>query len=328
MVPCFALLVLSFFCGKENVMIDLHHDLLSILYYCHLHGREDYLKEWIQNFHKENVSGLLANLYYMSKEEMRKEMGEKEIDVLEMFQLSTTLFQKYLPNVPVRFSIEGCDYIHGVEELEELYKLGLRNILLVWNEPNRYGSGNRGDYGLTDEGKEFLIKAIDLGISIDMSHMNTKTFFDTIALIKEQKLLGKEVKVLASHSNSLEVCEHPRNLSEEQIQALKEVGGLLGLVAYEPFVRDENHKEDLKELYLSHIEKAVLMMGVDHVGISSDDMTFSIALFGEDYGNMVFDYSNIQKELKNLLMTRYSEEDTNKILFQNAYDYLLKEELK
>ena len=64
-------------------------------------------------------------------------------------------------------------------------------------------------------------------------------------------------------------------------------------------------QEDLKELYLSHIEKAVLMMGVDHVGISSDDMTFSIALFGEDYGNMVFDYSNIQKELKNLFFLSY-----------------------
>ena len=70
-------------------------------------------------------------------------------------------FKKYLPNTKVLFSIEGCDYINDIDELEELYKLGLRSILLVWNNPNKYGSGNRSDYGLTEEGREFIIKAID-----------------------------------------------------------------------------------------------------------------------------------------------------------------------
>ena len=256
---------------------------------------------------------------------MKKELGDREINVLEMFKKSTLMFNKYLPLEKVIFSIEGCDYIKDTNELEELYKLGLRNILLVWNEANKYGSGNRGDYGLTELGKEFLIKAIDLGISIDMSHMNKKTFYDTIDLIKEQKALGKEVKVLASHSNCYSLCHHMRNLDDEQLKALKSVDGLLGLVGYSVFVRDEDSNEDLKELYLKHIEKAISIMGIDNVGVSSDDMTFSIALFNEDFGPMVFDYGNIQNELKELLMTKYSEEEINKIMYLNLYKKLFME---
>ena len=301
-------------------MIDLHHDLLSIMYYSYLRNDYTYLKEWLNNFSNNNVSGLLANLYYMSPEEMQEEMGNVEINVLEMFKKSTSLFKEYLPNEKVIYSIEGCDYIKDINELEELYNLGLRNILLVWNSPNKYGSGNRGDYGLTDLGKEFLIKAIDLGISIDMSHMNKKTFYDTIELIKEEKRKGKQVKVLASHSNCYEICHHQRNLDDEQLKALKEVNGLLGLVSYVPFVKDAEDERDPKEVYLSHIEHAISILGIDNVGVSSDDMTFADALFQEYYGDMVFDYSLIKEELKALLQTKYSDTDIEKIMFKNSQE--------
>jgi microsomal dipeptidase-like Zn-dependent dipeptidase len=301
-------------------MIDLHQDLLSILYYGYLRNDFSYVEKWISNFHGDNVSGLLANLYFMNPEEMKKEIGDCEISVVEMFSKATELFHKYLPNEDVIFSIEGCDYIKDEDELEELFKLGLRNILLVWNNPNKYGSGNRGDYGLTDEGKSFLRKAIELGISIDLSHMNKKTFYDTIELIKDEQNLGKEVKVIASHSNCFEVCPHMRNLDDSQLLALKSVGGLLGLVSYSFFVTDK--EEDLKEVYLKHIEHAVSIMGIDKVGVSSDDMTFSKVLFGEDYGRMVFDYSTISSDLKSLLLTKYSLEDVDKIMYKNIYNKL------
>ena len=302
-------------------MIDMHQDLLSIMYYCELHNRYDYLEEWIKNFNFSNVSGVIANLYYMSKEEMRKELGDKEIDVFSMFMKSTLLFNKYLPNCNCVFSIEGCDYIEDVGELEDLYNLGLRNILLVWNEPNKYGSGNRGDYGLTDLGKEFLIKAIDLGISIDLSHMNKKTFYDTIELIKSEKEKGKMVKVIASHSNCFDVYNYERNLDDLQLEALKSVDGILGLVGYSVFVGDES-----KEKYLEHIIHAVDIMGIDNVGVSSDDMTFSIELFNEDFGPMTFKYDKIKEELMDLLLSKYSQEDVEKILYKNVYNKLFKEE--
>jgi len=305
-------------------MIDLHHDLLSIMYYSCLRDDYSYLEEWIKNFNSDNVSGLLANLYFMSLDEMEFEMGSRDIDVVEMFQKAVELFKKYLPEEKVIFSIEGCDYIKDVHELEKLYDLGLRNILLVWNCPNKYGSGNRGDYGLTDLGKEFLIRAIDLGISIDMSHMNKKTFYDTIDLIKKQRTLGKNVKVIASHSNCFEICHHERNLDDEQIRALNDVDGLLGLVSYGPFVNDsENDNLSLK--YLEHVERAVSILGIDNVGVSSDDMTFAKKLFDEDFGIMVFDYSEIKSELRELLSKKFNSEEIDKIMYKNTYNKLFGE---
>ena len=305
-------------------MIDLHHDLLSVLYYSYLRNDFTYVEEWIKHFNRDNVSGLLANLYFMNPDEMKQEMGNTKVNVLEMFKISTDLFKKYLPDEKVIFSIEGCDYIKDTVELEELYNLGLRNILLVWNNPNKYGSGNLGDYGLTGEGKEFLRKAIDLGISIDMSHMNRKTFFDTIDLILEEKSLGKKVKVLASHSNCYRICRHERNLDDEQLLALRSVDGLLGLVGFDQFVVDAEHKDiDTKELYLEHVKHAVKMLGIDLVGVSTDDMIFYKRLFRENFGGeMVFDYENVVEELKELLGKEFNEEEINKILYQNSYNKL------
>ena len=99
-------------------MIDLHHDLLSIMYYCYIKDDYSFLDKWIKNFHDGNVSGLLANLYYMSLDEMEIELGTREFNVVEMFQKSTEIFRKYLPDEKVIFSIEGCDYINDIFELE------------------------------------------------------------------------------------------------------------------------------------------------------------------------------------------------------------------
>ena len=307
-------------------MIDSHHDLLSIMYYSYIRDDYTFLEKWLSNFREDNVSGLLANLYFMNPEEMKTEIGDREINVVEMFKISTGMFKKYLPNVDVVFSIEGCDYIKDTDELEKLYNLGLRNILLVWNNPNKYGSGNVSDYGLTDAGKDFIIKAIDLGISIDLSHMNKNTFYDTVELIKEQQSKGKNVKVIASHSNCYDLCKHNRNLDDNQIYALKSIGGCLGLVAFDGFVQDNNHLNiDLKDLYLEHIKHAVEILGIDNVCVSSDDMVFCKKIFNEDYGKMIFDYNNINKDLRNLLSTYFSSEDVDKIMYKNIFNKLFEE---
>ena len=111
-------------------MIDLHYDLLSILYQCYLRMDFSYIDKIKNYFREDNVSGVIANLYFMNEEEMKEELGDNygEIDVVDMFKISTNLFKEHFPNLDVIFSIEGCDYIKDTKELEELYKLGLRNI--------------------------------------------------------------------------------------------------------------------------------------------------------------------------------------------------------
>ena len=308
-------------------MIDMHYDLLSILYKCYLENDYRYVEKWSSYYNQNNVSGLLANLYFMNPMEMKKELGEDypEINVLEMFRVATELFQKYFPNTKVIYSIEGCDYIKDTAELEQLAGLGLKNILLVWNNPNKYGSGNVSNQGLTELGKEFIIKAIDLGISIDLSHMNQNTFRDTVALLKEQRGLGKKVKVIASHSNCYRLCNHPRNLDDWQLRELRELDGILGLVSYTNFVG--NGDVDYKEKYLEHVKYAVDIMGIDYVGVSSDNMMFGNYFYGDHYSE-IFEYKNMKEELRTLLLKEYSEEDVEKILFRNVENKLFKEEEK
>ena len=301
-------------------MIDTHYDLLYVLYTEYLKNDYSYTEKFKNNFNKNNVTGLIANLYFMKKEEMQEELGkyyQDDINVLEMFKKSIELYKEKINIDKTIFSIEGCDYIKDEEELEELYKLGLRNILLVWNNKNKYGSGPRSDIGLTEKGKSFLKKAIDLGIIIDLSHMNKNTFWDTIKLIKDINKT-KEVKVIASHSNCYELCHNPRNLDDKQIRALGEVGGIMSLVSYGPFVDEiEEDKEKLKNKYIKHIIHAVDILGIDNVSLATDDMTFTEILEREYEDRNIFDYKNVKEEIKSLLKKYYNEEETEKILYKN-----------
>lgn len=295
-------------------MIDMHYDMLSVIYQCYIRNDYSYIEKWIKHYNSDNVSGLIANLYFMNEEEMKNEIGDREINVLEMFRVTTEIFKKYLPNTKVVFSIEGCDYIKDTLELEELYKLGLRNILLVWNNPNKYGSGNRADYGLTDLGREFLVKAIDLGISIDLSHMNRKTFSDTVELLREQKELGKDVKVIVSHSNCYDLYNHERNLTDEQILSIKEFNPVIGLIGYTRFVGEDC---DYKMMYLEHVKRCASLVGVSSIGVSTDDMSFDLELFNQDPGDMVFDYSKVKEEIYSLLSLEFNDEEIKDIMYRN-----------
>lgn len=312
-------------------MIDLHYDLLSILYYSYQKNDFRYIETVQKRIKESGITGVVANLYFMNEEEMKKEMGDfyKDIDVVEMFRTSTSLFSKYFPDLDVVYSIEGCDFISGPEELEELYRLGLRNILLVWNNQNRYGSGNRSDVGLTEEGKEFLRKAVDLGISIDLSHMNSITFYDTIELLKEEKQKGKDVIVMASHSDCYDLYSHPRNLTDQQLMAIQEFDPVIGLVSYGPFVSSSENLEQLQEQYVEHILHVRDILGISCVGVSTDDMKFDPEFLGGEDDIQVFPYCQVKKSIRNLLEKRgLSSQDIDQILYQNSYNKIFRRVLK
>lgn len=305
-------------------MIDLHYDLLSILYYCYLKNDFSYIEEVKKRISSSGVLGIVCNLYFMSKYEMKEEMGDKyqDISVVEMFRISTKLFHEYFPDVKAIFSIEGCDFVER-EDLDELYSLGLRNILLVWNNKNKYGSGNRSDKGLTEEGKKFLRKAVDLGISIDLSHMNHNTFYDTVSLLKEEKNKGKDVCVIVSHSNCYSLCNHPRNLDDEQILSLKEFNPVIGLVSYGPFVSSSTDIGQLRKEYVEHIKHVISLLGEDAVGVSTDDMKFDYELLGNSDDIQLFSYKSIGNELEKLLK-EMGISSVKKIMFENSYNKLFR----
>ncbi len=296
-------------------MFDTHHDLLSICFLSSKYKSFNYLEKMKKTINSNNIVGVFCNLYFMNSEEMEEEfkIKAKEINVLSMFQESKKMYDNHF-SCPSLYSIEGCDYIKGEEELEQLYKAGLDAFLLVWNNKNSYGSGNRSDSGLTEKGKNFLRKGIELGMGIDLSHANQKTFFDMIEVIKEEQKKGKEVICYASHSNSYELCPHKRNLTKEQLLALKEVGGMIGLVSYPEFVGNKNRSK-----YIEHIKYMVDIFGIDKVMVSSDNMNFvSIIDSKDNEEHGIYNYDTIATELKEDLLSVFSLEDTEKIMEKNA----------
>lgn len=307
-------------------MIDMHYDLLSVLYYCYLRNDFRYVKELQRYFNDRNVHGIVANLYFMSEEEMQREMKGRKIDVVEMFKISTELFRKYFPDLNVVFSIEGCDFIKNIDELRKLYELGLRSILLVWNNKNKYGGGTYATGGLTEEGKKFIWEAINLGITIDLSHMNRETFEDTVSILKEAKNKSLNPKVIVSHSDVYELFNHPRNITDEQIKMLKEFKPVMGLVSYSMFLTDKDEEiEVLKDKYLNHIKHVIDILGINCVGISSDDMEYDSILLGNPVENIIFPYKDLKKEIYNLLIKEFSIEEVNKIMELNIKNKLFEE---
>lgn len=309
-------------------MVDTHYDLLSICYVCHL--KNDYTK--IEDISKQilnnDMKAIFANLYFMSLEEMKKELDpnyyNSNVSILEMFKISKRILKRYLPNIDFVYSIEGCDFL-SIDDLESLYDEGLRSIILVWNTENKYGSGNRTEKGLTEDGIKFLNKAIDLGIVIDLSHANKNTFYGMIEVIKENKKQGKDVICYASHSNSRKLCDRERNLTDLQLKEIKDVDGLVGVFSNRNFVTlDKSLSKDMEaDLYLEHIIHIEEIVGKENVMLSTDDMKFCGEIDINYMNAPIFDYSNLETKVKNLLLKHYRVDDANKFLYENAYKKII-----
>lgn len=306
-------------------MFDMHFDLLTVAYKAYLEQDFTFLEEWCKNYNDDNVRGLIANLYFMSKEEMSAEIHPKyyqdEVSIIEMFKIAKQIVETYLPNTKIIWSIEGCDYL-DINDLEELYNEGLRNILPVWNEKNKYASGNRSDDGLTEEGKRLLDKLMELGISIDISHANEKSFYDIIEYVKQQDQLPL---VIASHSNARTLCDRRRNLTDKQLYALKDIDGLVGIFSNRNFIvkperKDIATKKEQRKEYLNHIKHVVDIMGIDNVVLATDDMTFASTADPEYKEVPIYNYSTLTHNLTDDLRKYYTAEESKKLLYKTAED--------
>lgn len=321
-------------------MYDMHYDLLTILYFNFKDGnalsnRKKVIED-CSKIYNNNILGGLVNLYFMSEKEMKDELEiEKEelYDVVKMFKKSIEYLNSFkesniIPmDIKFLYSVEGCDYLKSEEELEELYELGLRSILPVWNENNKFGSGNRSDFGLTNVGVNLIKKAIDLGIIIDVSHANPKTFDDIIEVIKEEKENGKNPIVIASHSNVRTLCDVKRNLTDEQLIKLKEVDGYIGLFVNGNFLSLDNEQIDYpqrQDNFVKHLNYVMDVIGFseDRILLSSDDMNFNP---DSSYHNLeAFNLFTISDDIRTKLRENFTEDFIDKVMIFNAEDIIAK----
>ena len=137
----------------------------------------------------------------------------------------------------------------------------MRNIGLTWNHRNQIGAGPWESGGLSVFGKE-LIKEMDrLGVVVDISHLNIDGFWD---VMKESSK-----PIIASHSNVRALTDHPRNLHDDQIQALAERGGLVGMNFCAAFLNKKEAEASVNDV-LDHIEHIAGLVGSDHIALGSD----------------------------------------------------------
>ncbi len=218
----------------------------------------------------------------------------------------------------VLIGLEGLSYIgKNVDLINALYVFGARHASLTWNEENELATGVKGnpDRGLTKYGVEAIKRLEQLGMLVDVSHANEKTFWDINEIATKP--------LIASHSNCRALCDSPRNLTDDQLKAIGEKDGVVGLNAFSDFVADKKEDRDFEHL-VDHVDHMVEIMGIDHVGLGFDFDDYlageTMKFFAEEETASTIGFENITKvpKLINELENRgYSKEDIDKIKYKN-----------
>lgn len=169
--------------------------------------------------------------------------------------------------------IEGAEALgNDFDRLDFWYEKGLRSIGPLWNLPNQFGTGVRGNFpgspntgdGLTPAGIELLRECNRRKILFDVSHMNEKAFWQTAHY--------SDAPLVATHSNAHALCPQPRNLTDKQLAAIAESDGFVGVNFGTAFLRADGLRDSntpISEI-VKHLDYLVGKMGEENVGLGSD----------------------------------------------------------
>jgi membrane dipeptidase len=170
--------------------------------------------------------------------------------------------------------MEGAEAIaDDLSNLADWYDRGLRSIGIVWSRPNVFAEGVPFQFpalpdtgpGLTDAGRSLVRACNELGILVDVSHLNERGFWDVVETSSRP--------VVATHSNAHALCASTRNLTDAQLFAIRDSGGVVGVNFAVTFLREDGmndfEKTGLDEI-VRHVDYLADRMGIDHVAFGSD----------------------------------------------------------
>jgi len=205
-------------------------------------------------------------------------------------------------------TLEGADVFgNDLMKLRHLYRLGVLSIGMTWNYANLCADGAneiRGG-GLTLLGKEVVQLNNEHKVFTDVSHASEKSFWDMLELADYP---------IASHSNARHLCDHVRNLNDEQIQAMFAKDGLIHVVYNPPFIKENSNETSIADL-LKHIDHLCSLGGASNIG------------FGSDFDGISTYVTNLENASKyqnliNELLKYYSEETVKGFAYQNFLNHL------
>lgn len=183
------------------------------------------------------------------------------------------------------YGLQGADPFEGDTYLVPIFfELGLRIVNLVYNERNRLGDGcmEPANGGLTAFGKSVVLEMNRVGITVDLSHTGERTSLDAARV--------SQAPVVFSHSNAKALTDHPRNLTDAQIRAAADSGGLVGLCPHSQFCERTRGVRPDVDAFLDHVAYVADLVGVAHVGIGTDlfgGKTLGETVFRFQFGRQV-----------------------------------------
>ena len=222
-------------------------------------------------------------------------------DYLGIARTSADLYaNKQMGKKSIMLGIEnGLAIEHSLDKLRHFADRGIVYMTLCHNGDNDICDSARGcntHNGVSEFGEQVIKEMNRLGIMVDMSHAGEKSFYDALEI--------SEKPIVCSHSNSRILCDHPRNLTDDQLRAIAAKGGVVHTTFYHGFLQKTGEADILDGI--KHLEHAIDIMGIDHVGIGTD--------FDGDGGVCgMRDASDIQQFTRQHLRRRYSETDIAKI---------------
>ncbi len=307
------------------MIFDLHSDLLYII---DMNIREGNLNTY-NLYNKEKLDkgkalGCISVLYYDEGK-----TGHKD-ELITMIKNISKEFNNYKNNIVFRKSIsdfdldrkdlyqcilgiEGLSGLQGdIDYIDVLYNYGLRHVGITWNEPNDFATGVLGDIdsGLTPLGEKLVKKCNDMGIIIDVSHLNVKSFYDVMKVTTKP--------IIASHSNPMSLCSAKRNLTDDQLKEIKNSGGIVGANTIPVFIQDHVDKNPSLSEFVDHIEYMIDKMGIEHVGFGFD---FLDNIPNEHRKYVIEGFKDISEtgNLINEIKKRgYSDKDIELLSYKNA----------
>lgn len=162
--------------------------------------------------------------------------------------------------------LEGAEALDAsIGLLRQFYRLGVRNLGLAWNYRNAACDGvaeSRANGGLTEFGVKVVEECNRLGMLIDISHLSAAGVADVLAISQQP--------IIASHSNARVLCDHPRNLTDAQMEAIAQRGGVVGVTFVDAFLNLDTPASASLNDVIAHLEYMLDRIGPDHVAIGSD----------------------------------------------------------
>ncbi len=226
--------------------------------------------------------------------------------ILKNFKDKNTLaLNRIDQNKTVLLSLEGgAAFEEDISRLEDIKNDGISSVMLTWNKDNSLAGGSLSDRGLTKKGVAAIEFINKLGMALDVSHLNDKSFF---AAAEKADFL------FASHSNAREVFNHKRNLPDDALGIIGEKNGIIGINFYPLFLGSGSPFENIAR-HITHM----LDLGLENsiaIGSDFDGADMDKSLFCTEDTAALYDY----------LLKRFSSARlVDKIFFENAYNFYKK----